>query len=260
MLQASGRHPLQGWRSRRSGPDPRRWRDSCRYSASTITPGRVRRAHRASPIRAARGLHLEIHNEGDLGGGTRSGAGLFRSSFRAMPPTVDGYLGIGALGGTRLFDYHQLDMSGYGRADSGAFGYEECTDSGTGGSQPGQLSVLGGLLVSATGGADPGHDPAGSGESRGGGPFGLPRCRIRRRISSSDNTLRGQLGALLLLRTLRREQGQKQRARALAVARPSSRAAHPILAEQTVNVSRGGGGATLSETFQIVHTPLRPQF
>jgi hypothetical protein len=207
--------------------------------------------------------HLEIHNEGDLGGGTRSKTDYSIELQGAAPLTVDGYLGVGELGGVGPFNYSLLNLSGNGRVDFGGFGYEECTDYGTGGSIPGQLSVLGGNLPYRTGEMngvkgvdipatillDPGDPQEEIHSDCQGAALGQP-------TSSSENRYEDNWQKYFRFahfgESIDRNSGNGPWL--LHDLKPGR---HPILAEQTVDVFRAEEGATVTESFQLVHTPAK---
>jgi hypothetical protein len=203
--------------------------------------------------------HLEHHGDADLGGGWTAKDDYSIELQGAAPLTVGGYLGTGELGGVGPFDYRQSNISGSGRVDFGAIGYNECTYYGTGVNQPGQLSVLGGTLpykAGETGGAeipasiliDPGSPQEEVHWDCQGAVFGQPS-------SSSEN--QWEENWLRYFRSTHQGDSQDQAGGTgpwlLHDFKPGR---HPIIAEQTLTFDSPQYAYSLTETFQLVHTPL----
>ena len=206
--------------------------------------------------------HLEHHSAGDLGGGWRSTANYSIELQGAAPLTVAGEMGLGELGGVGPFEYRQMDISGDGRVDFGAFGYEECTYYGTGGSQPGQLSVLGGNLpyrhgeinglkpidIPATIMLDPGSPAEQVHYDCKGAAFGNP-------TSTSEN--QDEQNWLRYFKSTHQGDSVDQSGgNGPWVFHNFKPGRHPIIAEQTSSFTSAEYAYTLTDTIQIVHTPL----
>ena len=202
--------------------------------------------------------HLEHHADDDLGGGWYAKEDYSIGLEGAAPLTVAGELGFGELTGNGPFNYRQTDISGSGRVDFGALGHEECTFYGTGATQPGALNVLGGNLPYRAGDAggvaipatillDPGQPQEEVHYDCQGAAFGES-------TSSSEN--QWEENWLRYFRPTHQEGSEDPNGNGPFLLSDFQPGRHPILAEQVSSFTSEQFAYTLTETFQLVHTPL----
>jgi hypothetical protein len=203
--------------------------------------------------------HLERHVDVDLGSGWYVKDDWSIELHGATPLTIADDLGFGELTGEGPLDYRQAALNGSGRVDFGPIGNEECTYHGTGTTQPGSLTVLGGNLPypsSATGTtAIPATIELDVGQPQEEVHYDCQGNAFGESSSSSENLW--EQNWLTYFRSYHqsssRDQGGGTGPWVIGGFTPGR---HPILAEKVVDFTSEQYGYTLTETYQLVHTPV----
>jgi hypothetical protein len=201
---------------------------------------------------------LEHHADDDLGGGWYAKEDYSIGLEGAAPLTVAGELGLGELTGNGPFDYRQANIAGSGRVDFGPIGYEECTFYGTGATQSGGLTVLGGNLPYRAGEAGGTAIPAtillDPGQPQEEVHFDCQGAAFGQSTSSSEN--QWEQHWLRYFKSTHAEGSEDPNGDGPWLLSDFQPGRHPILAEQVATFTSEQYAYSLTETFQLVHTPL----